>query len=312
MKAPESESPLKNIMSTVNISSWALLDLQKTPPNNFPERWVNENKYGAMEWFAKNAGKRQHPMEIEPDYPAALVIADNYYSAAAHKNSLQNKIAIYAQGRDYHKIIRTKLKFILRELQKNTPEIKGRIFVDTGALSEKYLAVCSGLGWYGKNTLLITPDYGSYVVIGILLLSKPADKWTDKNPLNPFKNRCNGCRICLDCCPTGALYEPYRLDAGKCLSRLTIEDNAKATTELPEKTVFGCDICQTCCPFNKIPRETTEPDYLPRIAAEPDKIPLDSEKNFLEYFTGSPVRRTGWQKFKDNMQKCHQNTKNNH
>lgn len=258
--------------------------------------WLAQGYGGTMDYLERTAHLRINPAALLEGARSAVVVGLNY--APAELPDTDYRIARYALGDDYHLVIREKLEMLLSALQALVPEVQGRICVDSAPVLERDLAMLAGLGWYGKNTCLINTPRGSYFFIGVLLLTLELEYDT------PAQGGCGTCRLCLDACPTGALVAPYQLDARKCISYLTIELRGSIPEEYRApmgKWLFGCDICQEVCPFNR-PRAhqplraqpTTEPRLQPRSLPTLAEILQMSETEFAERFRGSAIKRTKW------------------
>jgi epoxyqueuosine reductase len=258
--------------------------------------WLAQGYAGAMEYLERTAHLRINPAELLPDARSAVVVGLNY--APAELPDTDYRIARYALGDDYHQVIRAKLETLLSAIQAVAPEAQGRICVDSAPVLERDLAWLAGLGWYGKNTCLINTQRGSYFFLGVLLLTLELEYDT------PAEGGCGTCRLCLDACPTGALTEPYTLDARKCISYLTIElrDSIPESYRAPMgEWLFGCDICQELCPFNR-PRAhqplRAQPTQEPRLKPRPlprlhDILTMD-ESQFADRFRSSAIKRAKW------------------
>jgi epoxyqueuosine reductase len=258
--------------------------------------WLAQGYAGAMEYLERTAHLRINPAELLPDARSAVVVGLNY--APAELPDTDYRIARYALGDDYHQVIRAKLETLLSAIQAVAPEAQGRICVDSAPVLERDLAWLAGLGWYGKNTCLINTHRGSYFFLGVLLLTLELEYDT------PAEGGCGTCRLCLDACPTGALTEPYTLDARKCISYLTIElrDSIPESYRAPMgEWLFGCDICQEVCPFNR-PRAhqplRAQPTQEPRLKPRPlprlhDILTMD-ESQFADRFRSSAIKRAKW------------------
>ena len=252
-----------------DLVGFASLELSADDRHNLT-RFARDGFAAGMRWFETHLHLRTHPAEVAPGSQSAMVLAVYYrdHSAEALYANAQRRVSRYALGRDYHRRLRKKGKALLKTLQRVVPELDGRIVVDSAPVPEKILARQAGLGWQGKHTNLINADLGSYFFLSVLLLNQPIAPDEEQPDL------CGSCRLCLDACPTGALFADYRLDAGRCISYLTIErdpsesieqalQNAKTADAPPvadfENWVFGCDICQEVCPYNRN-RRTRERD----------------------------------------------------
>jgi epoxyqueuosine reductase len=217
-----------------------------------------------MQWMARDSQKRTNPVEIFPQVRSVIVVALNYYTPHKHQdNPATGKVSRYAWGDDYHEVISGKLRALLRWIKEQRPEAEGKVCVDIQPIMDKAWAVRGGLGWLGKHTNVITPQYGSWVFIGELLLNLELEYNADR-----VEDHCGTCTLCIDACPTQAITEPYVVDSNKCISYATIELRAE---ELPEQITenlsgwfYGCDICQDVCPWNRFEQVTQEGRFSPR------------------------------------------------
>jgi epoxyqueuosine reductase len=258
------------------------------------EEWLARGYHGSMEWLARNVEKRTDVRAILPSARSVVVVARNYYTPHRHSTSSDAaKISRYAWGRDYHKILPKKLRAIEEQIRAIAPEAETRSYVDTGPLLEKQWAVRAGLGWMGKHSNVITRRLGSWVFLGVIVTSLELEADT------PIPDFCGTCTRCIDACPTGAITEPYVVDGSRCISYITIEEKPKAEIdpglgERLENWVFGCDICQDVCPWNRFEQPTDEPAFQPRVGVlelTVDELRAMGDDEFLERFAGSPVMR---------------------
>ncbi|MDH5655539.1 MAG: tRNA epoxyqueuosine(34) reductase QueG [Spirochaetia bacterium] len=273
------------------------------------------NLNGELDWFRRYQGIRTDPKQIMPRSMSVLVLAAPYMNQGYSRKieASHYKISRYAAGRDYHKVIKKKCQKVLNQIQELFPEIQGRVTVDSAPVPEKIFAVNSGISWRGKNTNCIHPDLGSYFFLSCIFLNVkiPAD--------DAMKDRCGTCRKCIESCPTGALGE-YTIDAGKCISYLTIEKKERIPDPFRSQLhgwIFGCDICQEVCPYNQRDRiydASVPSDFLPRerlisfldqLNSRNEDSPEDlagySEEEFEVVLSGSPLRRAGMKKILDNI-----------
>ncbi len=246
-------------------------------------RWLAEGQHGEMGWMARDPERRANPGQVQPEARSILCFGLNYYQPEPHR---RGRIAKYALGKDYHKVMISKLKRIcdwLRELG-----AANRPYVDTGPLLEKPIASLAGLGWQGKNTMVLNREEGQWLFLGFILTTFPFP------PDSPQPDRCGTCTRCIDICPTRAITAPYQLDARKCISYLTIEHKGAIPDEyrrLIGNHLYGCDDCLDVCPWNKWARQTREAAFSPRAYPDlRDMLGLD-EAGFNELFAGSPIRR---------------------
>jgi epoxyqueuosine reductase len=217
----------------------------------FVRAWVRSGRAGVMDWLARSAEVRLDPRRSLPWARSALVVSASYLPYAGERGAqegLVRHVARYAVGRDYHRVVRDRLLDIARFLRGEAPGARTQVCVDKGPILERELAARAGIGWFGKNANLIGPEGDSWIVLGVLLtdLDLPADE--------PAADHCGTCTACLDACPTGAIPEPYLVDATRCISYLTIELRGRIPAESRAGMgdwVFGCDVCQEVCPWNR-------------------------------------------------------------
>jgi epoxyqueuosine reductase len=259
--------------------------------------WLEQGYAGEMHYMARHAAARTHPEGVLADVRSVFMVALNYRTSKSPctdgtPGAPGGRIACYAWGDDYHDVLRERLGRLLKWVQQEAPGCRGRAVVDTAPLLERDFARLAGLGWFGKNTMLLNKRLGSYFFLGALLLDidLPADK--------PFQaNHCGTCTACLDACPTQAFTGPYELDARRCISYLTIELRQPIPTELRPGMgpwIFGCDICQDVCPWNRKAPLNAEPAFRPRAGLDvPDLVALLrlTRAQFGERFHGSALTR---------------------
>jgi len=270
--------------------------------SGYLKEWLFKKKHGTMRWMENYIDKRMDIFKLYPEAKSVISVAHNYYTNHAHSDDPEKgKISRYAWGKDYHKIMKKKLKRVLGQIKAFDSSIDGRLFVDTAPIQDKLWAREAGIGWQGKNTNILTREMGSWIFLGEIVLNCELEY---DSPVTDF---CGSCRACIDACPTQAL-EPYRLDATKCLSYLTIEFwNQPIPDELGDKMncwIFGCDICQEVCPWNKFAQETDEEAYQPvngNQAPDLKELADISEAEFKQRFGKSPVMRASYQNFVRNV-----------
>ncbi len=247
-----------------------------------------------MAWMARNIEKRVDPANIVQEAKSVICVAMNYYTPVRHSSDkAHGKISRYAWGDDYHDVLGERLKLLWTWMQQEFPGVDGRYYVDTGPVMDKVWAQRSGIGWIAKHTNVITSDFGSWVFLGELITT--LDLEYDK----PAIDHCGDCTLCIEACPTKAIVEPYVVDAKLCLSYLTIEHRGEIAGEVSdhfENWIYGCDICQDVCPWNrKFAAETTEERFAPRewnVAPDLHDWKDMSPGEFSEKFKGSPIKRT--------------------
>ncbi|WP_321348418.1 tRNA epoxyqueuosine(34) reductase QueG [Halopseudomonas oceani] len=271
------------------------------------QRWLAAGYHGEMEWMASHGTKRTRPAELVPGTQRVISVRMDYLPAdSAMTKRLANRdsayISRYALGRDYHKLIRRRLQQLADRIQNLIGPFGYRAFVDSAPVMERALATRSGLGWIGKNTMLINRKAGSYFFLGELYtdLPLPLDKPQQTE-------HCGKCTACLERCPTDAFVGPHLLDARRCISYLTIELKGAIPEQLRPlmgNRVFGCDDCQLVCPWNRFAKATTESDFSPRHQLDQaDLVELFSwdEDTFLQRTEGSPIRRIGHERWLRNL-----------
>ncbi|TGE27032.1 tRNA epoxyqueuosine(34) reductase QueG [Hymenobacter metallicola] len=261
------------------------------------ESWLNQNMNGKMAYMANHFDKRLDPRLLVDGAKSVISLLLNYYPAPEDQQPADAdtlKISKYAYGRDYHFVIKDKLKELLQDMQAEIGEVGGRVFVDSAPVMDKVWAKKSGLGWVGKNSNLITPGVGSFYFIAELIVD------VDLDYDGPIKDYCGTCTKCVDACPTDAITNPYVVDGSKCISYFTIELKDQIPQEVAGKFgnwVFGCDICQDVCPWNRFAKPHTEPQFLPH-AQLPHLKTNDwqeiTHELFTELFRQSAVKRTGY------------------
>src|SRR6056297_2316448 len=267
------------------------------------EEWLNKGHHGEMSWMENHFEKRVDPRLLVPGAKSVVSLMYNYYPKETAIQSESLKIARYAYGQDYHKVLRKKLHALISAMEEvfNRP-IQGRCCTDSAPVMERDWAKRSGLGWMGKNTLLIHPRVGSYFFLAELIIDLPLMADT------PISDHCGRCRRCIDACPTDAIAEEgYQLDASKCISYLTIELKDAIPTEFKGKMedwIFGCDICQEVCPWNRFSKPHNEPAFEPPAKLE-DMSKSDwaelSQDVFQTLFKKSAVKRTKYKGLKRNI-----------
>lgn len=258
------------------------------------ESWLKSGYAGEMGYLERNIDKRLDPRLLVPGTRTVVSLLFNYHNPEAPSDPDAPRIASYALGEDYHHVVKWKLKELLKRFQQEWGAVEGRVFIDSAPVMERQWAQKSGLGWTGKNSLLLNKRMGSYFFIGELLLD------IELEPDAPATDHCGTCRRCLDACPTGAIIQAGVVDGSKCISYFTIELRGEIPEPAPAghgNWVFGCDICQEVCPWN---RHAT-PHQEPRFDPSPDLLQWGwkeweelTRESFKEHFKGTPLERTGW------------------
>lgn len=253
--------------------------------------WIERGFHGQMAWMATGAAKRADPRLHMPNVRSVISVAMNYFTPHEHSDTDgTGKISRYAWGDDYHDVVGDRVRELNNWLHEHVPDLEAKIAVDTSPVMDKAWAVRAGIGWIGKHTNVITPEIGSWVFLGALLVS------IDLEPDAPFaEDLCGTCTACIDACPTAAIVEPYVVDSNRCISYVTIElrgDDLPVTTH---GWVYGCDVCQDVCPWNRFREPTPEGRFEPRPGlVEPGLAMLAemTQEEFSERFRRSAIKRT--------------------
>lgn len=256
------------------------------------KEWLAQGHHGEMGWMARDVHKRIDPREIFPQARSVVVVALNYFTPHQHQQSpATGKVSRYAWGDDYHDVVKEKLVSLLEWIEEQDPSAEGKVCVDIQPVMDKAWAVRAGLGWLGKHSNVITQEHGSWVFIGELLLNLYLEHDRER-----VEDHCGTCTLCIDACPTAAITEPYVVDSNKCISYATIELRAP---ELPAEMdlagwLYGCDVCQDVCPWNRFEGATSEARFEPRagnIDVELDEIMELTPESYAARYRGSAMKR---------------------
>lgn len=271
------------------------------------ENWIEQGLHGDLDYMVRHGSKRWTPEELVPGTLRTLAVRMNYLNPQDSaeevlKHDNHAYISRYAVGRDYHKVLRSRLKKLISFIQQRAESYNFRAFVDSAPVLERAMAQKAGLGWFGKNTMLINRNGGSWFFLGEIYTNLPL-------PIDPpyTEEHCGKCTACLDKCPTNAFRGPYILDSQKCISYLTIEYHGSIPEELRPlmgNRIYGCDDCQLVCPWTRFKEHTTEQDFQARHSLDDiELIELFAwdEAMFLEKTEGSPIRRTGYSNWLRNI-----------
>ncbi len=264
--------------------------------------WLGDGHHGSMEWMEARADVRQGPQSLWPQAQSVIALGMSY---APHDDPLvledypdRGRISVYARGKDYHDTVKKKLKALARWLVAQAPQSELKVFVDTAPVMEKPLGEAAGIGWQGKHTNLVSREQGNWLFLGAIYttLRFEADA--------PHDDRCGSCNACQTACPTNAFPAPYKLDARRCISYLTIEHKGPVAEEFRAalgNRIYGCDDCLAVCPWNKFARDAaTHRDFLPRAeltAPRLDELLQLDDAGFRQLFSGSPIKRIGRDRF---------------
>jgi epoxyqueuosine reductase len=258
------------------------------------EEWLRRGFHGEMPYMGRDPEQRTNLLKIFPEARSVVVVAMNYYTPHQHvEDSNFGRVSRYAWGDDYHEVVGEKLRELRNWIKQQWPEAEGKVCVDIQPVMDKAWAVRAGLGWMGKHTNVITRDHGSWVFIGELLLNLELEYEEDQ-----LADQCGSCTLCLEACPTGAIVEPYVLDANLCISHATIESRAATiradVAERLDGWLYGCDVCQDICPWNHTTPFTGEPRFEPRDrnvnASLVETLALTPE-SYAARFRGSAMKR---------------------
>ncbi len=303
---------IKNKALALGFDKVGIARAEALDPDHLRE-WLRKGYHGSMHYMENYFDKRVDPRQLVKDARSVISLAMNYYTPFEHsRDPAIGRISRYAWGDDYHDIIRHRLKQLLAFIQEQIPECQGRVFVDSAPIMDKQWAVRAGIGWQGKNSNVITRDLGSWIFLGEVVVN------IDLNYDVPIANYCGSCTRCIEACPTGAIVQPYVVDARRCISYLTIE--LKPDEEIPKALqpklgnhIFGCDICQDVCPWNvKFARPTGEKSFYPRsINREPKlkELAKMTESEFRENYRKSPIKRAKYKGFIRNILVALKNSK---
>jgi epoxyqueuosine reductase len=285
----------------------AITDVQLGEHEAHLQRWLDAGYQGEMDYMAAHGSKRSHPDELVPGTLRVVSLRMDYLpgdTQMAQRLAQPEKayVSRYALGRDYHKLIRKRLQQLAERISQQIGPFGYRAFVDSAPVLEKAIAEQAGLGWIGKNTLVLNRKAGSYFFLGELFVDLPL-------PVDAphASEHCGRCTACMDICPTAAFVGPYVLDARRCISYLTIELKGSIPEELRApigNRVFGCDDCQIVCPWNRFAKPTEQSDFQPRHSldnAELAQLFSWSEEEFLSRTEGSPLRRAGYERWLRNL-----------
>jgi len=298
---------IKNWGLSLGFQGVGISDIDLQEAEGYLNTWLKENNHGSMSYMAKHGLKRTRPDLLEPGTLRIISVRFDYFPENTtdpwkilhnHNNAY---ISRYSLGRDYHKVLRKRLKKLADKIHEEMGEFGYRVFVDSAPVMEKAIAEKSGLGWIGKHSNLLSRDAGSWFFLGEIYVDIPLK--VDE----ALESHCGSCTACIDDCPTKAIVAPYRVDARRCISYLTIENKNEIPIEFRKamgNRIYGCDDCQLVCPWNKFSQNTTETDFTARHSL--DNISLLelfnwNEEIFLKNTEGSAIRRIGYQSWLRNI-----------
>lgn len=265
------------------------------------ESWLHNNMHGNMHYMENHFDKRLDPTLLVEGSKSVISLTYNYYTDAVQQDPNAPKISKYAYGLDYHYIIKDKLKQLMEYIKEEIGDVHGRAFVDSAPIMEKAWAKKSGLGWIGKHSNLITQKVGSYYFIAELIID------LDLEVDHAVTDHCGSCTACIDACPTQAITEPYKVDGSKCISYFTIELKENIPNDMKgqfDQWMFGCDVCQEVCPWNRFSKNHSEPLFSPK----PELLSMSkkdweeiTQETFNKVFKKSAVKRTKYSGLKRNI-----------
>ena len=312
--ATDSPGSTENLLDTIRgwgetlgFQALGFTGIDLSQHRDYLDKWLQAGYHGEMAWMARHGDKRSRPDALIPGTCTVITARMDYLPDGADPSAILAQpdkayISRYALGRDYHKLIRSRLAKLARKIETHLGSGHYRAFVDSAPVLERALAENAGLGWIGKNTMLLNDKAGSWFFLGEIYTDIPLPKDPPKTV-----DHCGSCRACLDVCPTNAFVDPWVLDARKCISYLTIEYDGVIPEDLRPamgNRIYGCDDCQLVCPWNKFAQTTSEPDFSPRHQL--DAIDLLEcfawdEPTFLARTEGSAIRRIGFQRWRRNV-----------
>ena len=265
------------------------------------ERWLHNNMHGNMHYMENHFDKRLDPTLLVEGSKSVISLTYNYYTDAVQQDADAPKISKYAYGVDYHYVIKDKLNQLLEYIKDEIGDVHGRAFVDSAPIMEKAWAKKSGLGWIGKHSNLITQKVGSYYFIAELIVD------LDLEVDHAVTDHCGSCTACIDACPTQAITEPYKVDGSKCISYFTIELKENIPSEMKgqlDHWMFGCDVCQEVCPWNRFSKNHSEPLFNPNpklLSMSKKDWEEITQETFNKVFKKSAVKRTKYSGLKRNV-----------
>lgn len=305
LKAVPDMDQIRHWAKTLGFNSVSVsgVDLGSAEPGLI--HWLEQGFHGEMDYMARHGLKRARPAELVPGTLRVITARMNYWPRARDADTVLADgslayVSRYALGRDYHKLLRARLQKLADTIAAEAPHAY-RVFVDSAPVLEVELAARSGLGWRGKHTLLLDREAGSYFFLGEIFTDLPLDD------ASPVSAHCGSCRACLDACPTGAIVEPYRVDARLCISYLTIELKGAIPEPLRApmgNRIYGCDDCQLVCPWNRFARLSIEPDFAVRHGLDATSLVelfAWTEADFRERTAGSAIHRIGFERWSRNI-----------
>ncbi|MFW5695527.1 MAG: tRNA epoxyqueuosine(34) reductase QueG [Alkalispirochaeta sp.] len=299
---PQIDDELKTVLGPEGLALVGVCDVEGAPEEHTAreleyDTWISRGYHGSMAYMKRHAPLKFHPEQLVPGCQSIIFVGLNYYQRAPQSpEDPAGRVARYAWGRDYHKELGYRIKRVARALGERNPHDRFRAWTDATPLSERFYGERAGVGFTGRNTLLINSELGSWFVLGEILSTR---RFTASEPAAGRHGACpSNCRRCIDVCPTGALYDAHRIDASRCISYLTIEHDGVIPEELRPLMgdwIFGCDLCQEVCPLNVRARVTDVENFLTPIAGSDIRLAeilaIETDEEFTARFAGSPLMR---------------------
>jgi epoxyqueuosine reductase len=306
MTLKEKSERIKELASAVGFDDCGIAQAhQLTPETQNLQNWLINGFHAEMHYMQNHFEKRLDPTKLVEGAKSIIVVLLNYFPKQYPFENKKYKIARYALGKDYHFVVKEKLQKLLKDINEQIGNVNGRAFVDSAPVLERAWALEAGLGWIGQNSLLLSKKLGSYVFIGELLVD--IELAYDTPQLNEY---CGTCRKCIEACPTKAIIANKIVDSNKCISYQTIENKGEITLEISEQLkgrIFGCDICQEVCPFNKRSTQHNTIEFNPSqnlSDISDSELENISEEKFQQLFYKSPVKRAKYKGLKRNIAAC--------
>lgn len=300
-KTPEQHAKaLKHFALEDYFDACGVADVSLSGHESHYAHWLKQGFHANMAWMERSAADRHDVQHKLPGAQSVIVVIKNYYTPRPEASPGTGRVSRYAWGRDYHKVLKKPLIRLAKFVESLEADTQTYSSIDTGPVLERTWAERAGIGAIGKNSLVLRRDMGSWFFIGTILTTLKI------HPDTPLPDLCGTCTACLDSCPTQAIVEPYQVDSHKCISYQTIENRGNIPSELKPKHghwLYGCDICQEVCPWNRFETHSTEADFLPRPGhanPNPDTLLAMSEEAFNEEFAGTPIRRAKYSGIKRN------------
>ncbi|MCC6152626.1 MAG: tRNA epoxyqueuosine(34) reductase QueG [Candidatus Hydrogenedentes bacterium] len=284
--------PIKDFAASLGFDACGIARAGAIDPDYRLSAWLDAGYHATMEWMPRTREVRRDVSKKLPGAQSVIVVARNYYVARPKKGENEGRVSRYAWGRDYHRVLLKPLRKLARYVDELVPGSESYCCIDSGPVMEKAWAERAGVGWIGKNSLVLRRELGSYFFLGAIITTAKIE--VD----SPIPDQCGGCTLCIDACPTRAIVQPKVVDARRCISYHTIENRGEVPEELAGKFgdwVFGCDVCQDVCPWNRKLRETTETDFLPRDGnanLDIESVLQMDEAKFFSAYAGTPIMRT--------------------